>query len=232
MPPMLNLSYLPPCSPPCRLTFSPLAWLKLQYFCHTGDTEVGGFGISSERDLLYIEDFITVRQETTAISVGFLDNAVADFFDACVDRGLTIQQFSRVWCHTHPGDLATPSSLDEATFARCFGMCDWSLMFIVARSGQTYARLSFAAGPGGHILVPTAVAWPAWPDALHQRPGVLEAALAQWQHEYAENVISLPTSFQDLVRASEIECGWEDHRNIVDEQPEEANHVESQSPSS
>jgi hypothetical protein len=28
---------------PC-LTFAPLAWLKLQYFCHAGATEVGGFG--------------------------------------------------------------------------------------------------------------------------------------------------------------------------------------------
>src|SRR5437870_2317239 len=26
-----------------RLTFAPLAWLKLQYLCHAGDTEVGGF---------------------------------------------------------------------------------------------------------------------------------------------------------------------------------------------
>jgi hypothetical protein len=184
---------------------------KLQYSCHTGDTEVGGFGISSEQDLLYIEDFITVRQETTAISVRFLDNAVADFFDACVDRGLTPQQFSRVWCHTHPGDLATPSSLDEATFARCFGRCDWSLMFIVARSGKTYARLSFAAGPGGQIVVPTVVDWPAWPDSLHQRSDALETLLAQWEHEYAENVVSLPASLQDTMRMSDLECGWQDH---------------------
>ena len=34
------------------LTFSPLAWLNLMLFLHAGDTEVGGFGVSSEEDLL------------------------------------------------------------------------------------------------------------------------------------------------------------------------------------
>ena len=32
---------------PLTLTFAPLAWLKLQFFCHMGDTEIGGFGISA-----------------------------------------------------------------------------------------------------------------------------------------------------------------------------------------
>ena len=44
---------------------------------------------------LYIEDFVTVRQEVTGVSVRFLDAAVADFFDGCVDRGLKPHQFSR-----------------------------------------------------------------------------------------------------------------------------------------
>jgi hypothetical protein len=37
------------------LIFSPRAWLKLQYFCHAGDTEVGGFGIAAADDCLYLE---------------------------------------------------------------------------------------------------------------------------------------------------------------------------------
>ncbi|MBL8792410.1 MAG: hypothetical protein JNM56_00750, partial [Planctomycetia bacterium] len=133
--PILNLLDLPPRKTRSRLTFSPLAFLKLQLFCHAGDTEVGGFGISAADDFLYIEDFVTVRQEVTGVSVRFLDDAVADFFDRSVDRGLKPAQFSRVWIHSHPGDLATPSSLDEATFKRCFDGCDWSVMFILARHG-------------------------------------------------------------------------------------------------
>jgi hypothetical protein len=106
---------------PC-LTFSPLAWLKLKYFCHAGSTEVGGFGITAAEDLLYIEDFATVRQQVSPITVRFFDDAVANFFDQCVDAGLQPKRFSRVWLHTHPGDSVTPSSTDEETFARVFGI--------------------------------------------------------------------------------------------------------------
>ena len=141
---------------PC-LTFSPLAWLKLQYFCHAGDTEIGGFGVSADDDPLYVEDFVTVRQHVSAVTVRFEDAAVADFFDRCVDAGLAPGRFARIWCHTHPGDSVTPSDTDEETFARTFGSCDWSLMFILGRTGRTYARLAFAAGPGGAFEIPVAV---------------------------------------------------------------------------
>jgi hypothetical protein len=83
------------------LIFAPLAWLKLQFFCHRGDTEMGGFGISAKVDLLYIEDFRTVRQNATWASVAFDDTAVADFFDECVDRGVSPSRCGRIWLHTH-----------------------------------------------------------------------------------------------------------------------------------
>ncbi|MBL8797384.1 MAG: hypothetical protein JNM56_26010, partial [Planctomycetia bacterium] len=94
------------------------------------------------------------------------------------------------------------------------------------RHGQTYARLSFTAGPGGQLVLPTAVDWSAWPDCLHQRPGVLESLVAEWEQEYAANVIALPTSFEDTLRGSGIECGWDDRWEIVELPPEEAKHAE------
>lgn len=96
-----------------QLVFSPLAWLKLQHFCHAGDTEIGGFGITSKNDPLYVIDFVTVRQATTALTVAFADDAVADYIDRCVDAGLAPQNFLRVWCHTHPCSSANPSGIDE-----------------------------------------------------------------------------------------------------------------------
>ena len=66
------------------LTFAPLAWLKLQFFCHAGNTEIGGFGISAEDDPLHVEEFVTVRQQVTPVTVRFADDAVSDFFDRCV----------------------------------------------------------------------------------------------------------------------------------------------------
>ena len=58
---------------PPALRFSPTAWAKLLYLRDSGDSEVGGFGISASDDLLYVEDVQLVRQVCTAISVAFDD---------------------------------------------------------------------------------------------------------------------------------------------------------------
>jgi hypothetical protein len=175
-----------------RLTFAPLAWLKLQFFCHSGETEIGGFGISAEDNLLYVQDFVTVRQQVSWDTVRFDDEAVAVFFDSCVDQGLSPDRFARLWCHTHPGASVKPSATDEETFARSFGRCDWAVMFILGRTGRTYARLAFTAGPGVQLEVPVAVDWSAWAGSLSKQPGHLEAQVTQWQAEYAANVHCLP----------------------------------------
>ena len=107
---------LPRSERPLALTFSPLAWLKLQFFCHHATTEIGGFGLSAEDDPLFIEQFQTVKQEASAVTVAFDDAAVADFFDEGVDRGHSPARFARVWLHTHPGASVDPSHTDEDTF--------------------------------------------------------------------------------------------------------------------
>ena len=125
--------------PTLRLT--PTAWAKLVYLRDAGPTEIGGFGISSAADLLLIEDLCLVKQQCDAASVVFDDEAVADYFDRQVDQGRSPEQFARVWVHTHPGNSPSPSSTDEETFSRVFGSCDWSVMLILARGGNSYARL-------------------------------------------------------------------------------------------
>ena len=139
------------------LKFTPSAWAKLQFFCHQGESEIGGFGITSKENLLLIEEFITVKQTTTEVSVDFHDEAVADLFEDQVDVGRKPEQFARIWLHTHPGDCPKPSMTDEETFERVFGRCDWAVMFILARTGKTYARLQFNVGPGGNAFIPVQV---------------------------------------------------------------------------
>ncbi len=137
-----------------RLRFSPTAWAKLLFVRDGGPTEVGGFGITSAGDLLYVEDIRLVRQVCTSISVAFDDTAVAEYFDEQIDAGRKPTQFDRIWIHTHPGSSAQPSHVDEETFARVFGDCDWAVMFILARDGETYCRMRFQAGPGGQWRIP------------------------------------------------------------------------------
>jgi hypothetical protein len=137
-----------------RLRFSPTAWAKLLFLRDRGPTEVGGFGITPAVDLLCVEDIRLVQQTCTSISVAFDDSAVAEFFDEQIDSGHRPEQFGRIWIHTHPGDSAQPSHVDEDTFKRVFGPCDWAVMFIIAREGETYCRLRFRAGPGGAFEIP------------------------------------------------------------------------------
>jgi hypothetical protein len=135
------------------LRFTPYAWSKLLFLRDLGDTEVGGFGISSITDLLLVEDVRLVTQRCTSVTVRFEDEAVADFFDEQVDLRLKPEQFGRIWLHTHPGNCPRPSCTDEETFERCFGSSDWAVMGIVACGGDAYARLRFRAGPGGQLVV-------------------------------------------------------------------------------
>lgn len=169
------------------LTFSPEAWLKLKYFCHTGEHEVGGFGISDIDDPLYIVDFVTVKQNVTWASVEFDDASSAEFLETCVDQGIAPSRCMRIWCHTHPGSSPEPSGTDERTFERCFGKCDWSVMFILGRTGRTYARMRFASMPNVQPLLTVAVDWESWPyvaDAWSHEP-----PLADWKAEFADNIV-------------------------------------------
>ncbi|MHC4638313.1 MAG: hypothetical protein ACYTBP_15270 [Planctomycetota bacterium] len=139
------------------LRFSPTAWAKLLYFRDQSDNEIGGFGVTELDDLLFVKDFVTVKQEVTVVSVKFDNGAVADFFDTQVDLGRKPEQFARIWLHSHPGSSPEPSAIDEETFERVFGTCQWSLMFVVAQNNNTYARLSFNVGPGGQVLIPVEI---------------------------------------------------------------------------
>ena len=144
-----------------------------------GSTEVGGFGISMEDDLLLIKDITLVKQRCTAVTVTFDDQAVADHFDDYVDLGCSVETFARIWVHTHPGDSASPSSTDEETFARCFGNSDWAIMFVLAQGGETYARMALNAGPGGDLMLPVEIDFSSpFPASEEQR----------WEQEYLTSV--------------------------------------------
>ena len=139
------------------LRFSPTAWAKLLYFRDRSDTEVGGFGVTAPKDPLLVQEFVTVEQRVTSVSVAFDDEAVADFFDSQVDAGRKPDEFGRIWLHTHPGDSPQPSGVDEETFERVFGRCEWAAMFVLGRTGKTYVRLRFNVGPGGEGEIPVEV---------------------------------------------------------------------------
>lgn len=184
-----------------RLTFSPRGWLKWQYLCHCGPTEIGAFGLSKDSDLLYVDDLIVLKQSATAVSVAFDDAAVADLFDEMADAGIPSNRFSRIWLHTHPGASVTPSGVDEETFRRVFGANDWAVMGILGRTGRTSARLRFNSGPGGALEIPTAVDWGSWPAFAESYD--LQLSVEHWREEYDRLVhsVNLLSSIQGCEKA-------------------------------
>ncbi len=140
---------------------------------------MGGFGITSAEDLLLVEDIQLIKQTCTTVTVKFDDISVADFFDDQVDQDRKPEQFGRIWIHTHPDISADPSGVDEETFARSFGRVDWAIMFILAKGGETYARMRFNVGPGGEAMLPVQV------DCSTDFPASDQSA---WEEEYLQHV--------------------------------------------
>ena len=161
------------------LRFSPTAWAKLLYFRDRSDNEVGGFGITEPDDLLFVKEFVTVKQDVTPVSVKFEDEAVGNHFEDQVDLGRKPEQFARIWLHSHPGDSPEPSIVDEETFERVFGKCEWAVLFVVAQDNKTYAKLSFNVGPGGQVLIPVEIDYSQDFEASNQE---------LWDTEYKANV--------------------------------------------
>ena len=167
------------CSKRLALRFSPTAWAKLLYCRDKSDNEVGGFGITEPDDLLFVKEFITVKQEVTPVSVKFDDVSVANLFEDQVDLGRKPEQFARIWLHSHPGDSPEPSIIDEETFERVFGNCQWAVMFVLAQDNKTYAKLSFNVGPGGQVLIPVGIDYSQdFGASNHER----------WDTEYTANI--------------------------------------------
>lgn len=157
----------------------------------------------SKRIVVYVEGGLV--QEIIADSDGIDDEAVADFFESQVDVGRKPSQFGRIWLHTHPGESPDPSIVDEETFERVFGNCDWALMFILARYGKTYARLRFNVGPRGSICVPVHI------DYGVPFPASTEDA---WLEEYTCNIHRAA----NLLTTDELRrCDWFDDFGLPSE---------------
>ena len=194
---------------PTRLRFTPPAWAKLLFRRDAGASEIGGFGVAAGDDLLAVEDVWLVDQVASVVHVEFDDASGADYFDAQVDAGRRPEQFARIWIHTHPGQSAQPSRTDEQTFARVFGGANWVLMFILARGGQTYARLCYNVGPGSDVLVGVEV------DYAREFAG---SDVACWQQEYAAHVRIPPPPKPRLSRRGRAAA-------MLDAEPHEDNFV-------
>ncbi len=166
--------------PRASLRFSPYAWAKLQHALKTINTEVGMFGITDKEDPLCVLDVSILPQEVSSASIEFSEEGLASFYEDCIDEGLLPEQYSRIWIHTHPSGVYSPSSVDEKTFEDIFGNCDWAVMYIVTKDNREYCALQYNRVPKhrvelGKAIVDFSIPFPA-------------SNIFNWEKEIKDNV--------------------------------------------
>ena len=124
-----------------KIRFTQKAWDTILFYRDISGNEFGAFGIAPN-DRFTVEEIVPVKQTVTSCTVAFDDDSVSDFFCDMAESGLKPEQYGRIWIHTHPGSSPSPSGTDEETFAKCFGKCDWSVMFNLGRTGKVYSRMN------------------------------------------------------------------------------------------
>lgn len=128
------------------LRFTPTAWAQYLTIRDSGDTEVGAYGVTSEKDPLLVIGLVLPKQTVSVTSVDVDGDDLLDLTEAMDKLGYSADRWSRVWCHTHPGNSATPSSVDEAYFKELDQ--EWSAMVILAENDETYCRFSWCPKSG------------------------------------------------------------------------------------
>lgn len=124
------------------LIFHPIAWLELKWFLLHKPVEVSCMGIAEIPDHpLYITRLAWLPQNNSAGFVEFHEGAFSTHLNDSLDAGLQPYQATRIWIHTHPGGSPNPSGQDEDQLTQFMALNDWTVMFIMARTGATFCRL-------------------------------------------------------------------------------------------
>lgn len=120
-----------------ELVFSMYAWQKLQYFCHADSCEVSGFLKTHPQAPFYVQDLVLTKGEYSVAGVKMDPVAVNEYMTNELIEGRPV----RMWWHTHPGNSASPSMVDEDQLSTEFSNCNYFVMFIHAKGGENYCRL-------------------------------------------------------------------------------------------
>jgi len=168
------------------LRFTAYAYAKLLWMRDRGDTEVAGYATTATNDPLLVTDFRLAKQKCTGASFELDPDDLVDDVECTLDAGLAPWQTHNILCHTHPGNSASPSGMDEENFKNAFTAPDWAIMFIIAEGGEIYCRLKFNIGPGGTKNLKVSV------DFGQEFKG---SEHELWEREYQEKVSRAKTTF-------------------------------------
>lgn len=130
-------------SPAPQLTFTGYAWFKAKALCAIAKGEVSFYGRTSLEDPFLVEDLWIPKQEAGSASYETDGMDEALYMGEMVDKGYPPENTIAIWCHTHPGNSASPSGTDWDTFEERFEKAQFEgVMFILAKQGDMSAHLS------------------------------------------------------------------------------------------
>lgn len=115
--------------------------LKLQAWRDMGTTEVTGFFITEKDNIFKVIDALIVKAKCTAATVDIDAEAIEQMYIEQSQKGIYPDQLM-IWWHTHPGNSATPSGTDEATFKSLGKDRTLNVMYILAQGGNEFAQVS------------------------------------------------------------------------------------------
>ena len=142
------------------LTLSAQVWHKLAFLAKNYTHEVSGFGVSSVEKPFYVKEFHMVEQINDASSTEMTEEGLANYMDTQLAREKAPCEFMRIWCHTHPVGVNSPSKTDNDTMVDVFEECDWAIMFIITKELKTYAEIQTKAlSETIHTLMDVEVDW-------------------------------------------------------------------------
>jgi len=195
-----------------KLTITPYAFSKIHYIAGLGDTEISGFGVSSIANPLRIEDFCLIKQTAGWASSDLDDDDIARYFLEQVDLGRQPIEFSRIFIHTHPAGGTSPSGVDNETFAKSFGECDWRVMLILSRDLAQHTCSFVAAIRGMGVTVEQPI-----PFSVDYGLPFKGTDFDAWKTEY-ETYITKPKvcdteNWFDSYSEGAIECPWFKSKN-------------------
>lgn len=169
------------------LHFTPYAWRKLLFFRDCSYNEVGALAVSDKKDPFIIRDLRIPKQAVTPASVDFDMDDVADLYSQLDGEGFSMNEYARIWIHTHPGNSPNPSGTDENTFEANYGKASWAIMFILAKGGKAYARLRLGKPIPIQLQMDVAVHWTCPFEATNE---------VDWAKTYKEKVsVELPATW-------------------------------------
>lgn len=160
------------------LYFSSYALSKMNYIAKSVQTEVNAFGITNYNEPNVVIDISIPEHEASHASVE-LDGAELSKY--------IVQQYkefnreprdcARVWIHTHPKGVKSPSSVDWKTFTDDFGEQDWSYMIIFPKESDPVGYLQM---PKLDICIEV--------EIIEYTENNFEEYYPEWDKELQENV--------------------------------------------